>query len=99
MIVTLTPNPSIDRSISVPQLLHGGVNRASASRVDPGGKGINVSRAVVANGGATVAVLPVGGVHGRMMTQLLDGTGVVVEAVPIAQSIRANIAVVCFFVR
>lgn len=94
MIVTVTPNPSVDRTIAVDRLLEGEVNRATATRLDPGGKGINVSRAVVANGGATVAVLPVGGVHGRMMTQLLDGTGVVVEAVPIAQSIRANIAVV-----
>ena len=36
MIVTLTPNPSIDRTVSVPALEHGEVNRASDSRIDPG---------------------------------------------------------------
>jgi 1-phosphofructokinase len=48
MIVTLTPNPSIDRTIGVPSLEHGEVNRATSSRIDPGGKGVNVSRALSA---------------------------------------------------
>lgn len=94
MIVTVTPNPSVDRTIAVEVLRHGEVNRATATRVDPGGKGINVSRAVATNGGETLAVLPVGGAHGRMMTELLAHTGVPVRAVPITESIRANVAVV-----
>ena len=44
MITTLTPNPSIDRTMLVENLLPGEVNRAASSRTDPGGKGVNVSR-------------------------------------------------------
>ena len=55
MIITLTPNPSIDRTIGVPELQPGEVNRATPSRIDPGGKGVNVSRALSANGVDTVS--------------------------------------------
>lgn len=92
MIVTLTPNPSIDRSISVPQLLHGEVNRASASRVDPGGKGINVSRALAAQGAATVAVLPSGGPEGALMGELLRAADVEHVTVPVRGTLRMNVA-------
>jgi 1-phosphofructokinase len=50
MIVTLTPNPSVDRTIEVDELVRGAVLRAVASHVDPGGKGVNVARALAANG-------------------------------------------------
>ena len=46
MIVTLTPNPSLDRTIEIPELHRGEVHRATGGRVDPGGKGVNVSRAL-----------------------------------------------------
>ncbi|HEX2374331.1 MAG TPA: 1-phosphofructokinase, partial [Actinomycetota bacterium] len=58
MIVTLTPNPSVDRTIEVDALHRGAVLRARSTRVDPGGKGVNVSRALAANGRKTRAVLP-----------------------------------------
>ena len=75
MIITLTPNPSIDRTIGVPDLQPGEVNRATTSRIDPGGKGVNVSRALSANGVQTVAVLPLGGPEGHLMSELLDAAG------------------------
>ena len=65
MILTVTPNPSLDRTYELPGLRRGAVLRASADRVDPGGKGVNVSRAVAAAGHRTVAVLPLGGPRGR----------------------------------
>ena len=94
MIVTLTPNPSIDRTVSVALLERGEVHRATNSRVDPGGKGVNVSRALAAHGLATVAVLPSGGAEGHLLEELLTSTGVEVLPVPIAGSVRANIALV-----
>lgn len=94
MIITVTPNPSVDRTIEVADLLRGKVHRATSTRMDPGGKGINVSRAVHAHGGDTLAVLPIGGAHGRMMTDLLSETGTPVRPVVVAGSIRANIAIV-----
>ncbi len=60
MILTVTPNPSIDRTVVLPGTLHrGGVHRADAVLFQPGGKGVNISRACVAAGVPTVAVLPV----------------------------------------
>jgi hypothetical protein len=54
MIVTLTPNPSIDRAIGhrCPASSAARSNRATSSRIDPGGKGVNVSRALTPNGTA-----------------------------------------------
>ncbi|MGC5584616.1 1-phosphofructokinase [Ornithinimicrobium sp. W1679] len=92
MIVTLTPNPSIDRSISVPDLQRGEVNRATDSRIDPGGKGINVSRALRAQGSPTVAVLPSGGPEGHLMEELLTAADVPHAPVPVAGTLRMNVA-------
>ena len=59
VIVTLTANPSLDRTVALPgPLLRGEVQRAVSVRQESGGKGVNVSRALVASGLKTVAVLP-----------------------------------------
>src|SRR4029450_3155925 len=94
MIVTLTPNPSVDRTIEVDALHRGAVLRARASRVDPGGKGVNVSRALAANGRKTRAVLPGGGWEGEQLAALLAPADVPVVVVPVSGSVRANVSVV-----
>ncbi|MFJ7156027.1 1-phosphofructokinase [Streptomyces sp. NPDC101118] len=93
MILTVTPNPSLDRTYEVAALERGAVLRATADRVDPGGKGVNVSRAVAAAGGRTVAVLPLGGPPGTLIAELLGGQGIDVTAVTIAGQTRSNISV------
>jgi 1-phosphofructokinase len=58
-VVTLTANPSLDRTLSLPGPLNrGGVARLGTSRTEPGGKGVNVARAVAAGGVSVVPVLP-----------------------------------------
>jgi 1-phosphofructokinase len=94
LIVTVTPNPSLDRTLEVESLLRGEVVRAHASRTDPGGKGVNVSRALVANGHRSRAVLPLGGPDGEVLAALLEGLGIEVAAVPIADAVRSNVTVV-----
>ncbi|WP_020141823.1 1-phosphofructokinase [Terracoccus sp. 273MFTsu3.1] len=93
MIVTLTPNPSIDRAVLIDALRRGEVHRATSSRIDPGGKGVNVSRALAAQGGSTVAVLPSGGPEGHLLEELLDASGVGHVSVPVCGSVRMNISV------
>ena len=93
MIVTLTPNPSIDRAVLIDALRRGEVHRASSSRIDPGGKGVNVSRALAAQGGSTIAVLPSGGPEGHLLEELLDAAGVTYASVPVRGSVRMNISV------
>ncbi|MFG2815488.1 1-phosphofructokinase [Streptomyces sp. NPDC048410] len=92
MILTVTPNPSLDRTYEVPALERGEVIRASGERMDPGGKGVNVSRAVAAAGRRTLAVLPLGGAPGALIAELLDAQGIEVAPVPVAGATRSNIA-------
>ena len=59
MIVTFTANPSLDRTVALSgPLERGEVQRAVSVRQESGGKGVNVSRALVASGLESVAVLP-----------------------------------------
>jgi len=59
VIVTLTPNPSIDRTVTLAgELERGAVLRAESVTSQGGGKGVNISRAAVAAGVPTIAVLP-----------------------------------------
>ncbi|MDX2602760.1 1-phosphofructokinase [Streptomyces caniscabiei] len=92
MILTVTPNPSLDRTYEVPSLDRGEVIRATGERMDPGGKGVNVSRAVAAAGRRTVAVLPLGGAPGALVADLLDAQGIEVARVAVAGATRSNIA-------
>ena len=93
MIVTLTPNPSVDRAITLDALVRGEVLRASDVRVDAGGKGVNVARAITAQGGDAIAVMPVGGPEGHLLEELLDAAGVPRRSVAIEGSARMNISV------
>ncbi len=91
-IVTVTPNPSLDRTIELAgELQRGAVQRATRSTAEPGGKGVNVSRVVVASGGDTVAVLP-----GDELDPVLVGLatrGIPTAALPIGAPLRSNVTV------
>ena len=51
MIVTVTPNPSIDRTVTLSApLTRGAVHRVSSVTSEPGGKGVNVARALTLAG-------------------------------------------------
>ena len=91
LVVTVTPNPSVDRTLEVTALDRGDVNRATATRIDAGGKGVNVTRALVANGHRSLAVLPLGGGDGDVLSRLLIAGGVPHRIVPTAARTRTNI--------
>jgi 1-phosphofructokinase len=91
MINTLTLNPSLDRAIEVEELVRGEVIRATRARLDPGGKGVNVTRALLANGIASIAVLPCGGEEGQQLVRLLRAEGVDPITVAIAGHTRSNV--------
>jgi 1-phosphofructokinase len=94
VIVTLTLNPSVDRTVEVETLARGEVMRAHGVRVDPGGKGINVSRALATHRLPTRAVVTVGGAEGEHLVALLRDTGIEILPVRIEGAIRSNITVV-----
>jgi len=75
MLLTITPNPALDRIITLSSLMTGAVNRASDVRVSAGGKGINVARAARALGGDVLACAPLGGLNGARLTALCADEG------------------------
>jgi 1-phosphofructokinase len=91
MIITLTLNPSLDRTVELDELVRGQMLRATASHVDPGGKGVNVTRALLANGIASRAVLPCGGEEGQHLVRLLQAEGVDPICVWITGHTRSNL--------
>ncbi|MCB5281222.1 hexose kinase [Arthrobacter sp. AL08] len=91
MIVTLTANPSLDRTVALPgPLVRGEVQRAVSVRQESGGKGVNVSRALVASGLKTVAVLP--GAEADPVLAGLREVDVPFAALPIGEPLRSNVA-------
>lgn len=94
MIVTLTTNPSLDRTLALTDLRRGQVNRATTSTVEPGGKGVNVTRALVTHGTPSTAVLPIGGPSGRLLTILLAEDQTPFVPVSIDGALRVNTTVV-----
>jgi 1-phosphofructokinase len=93
LIVTLTPNPSIDRTLRIPPLRRGAVVRATSATAEPGGKGINVARALTAEGVETIAVVPVSEASGAVLAGLLGAT-TPLDPVTIAGEIRVNVSLV-----
>jgi 1-phosphofructokinase len=93
LIVTLTPNPSIDRTLRIPPLRRGAVVRATSATAEPGGKGINVARALTAEGVETIAVVPVSKASGGVLAGLLGAT-TPLDPVTIAGEIRVNVSLV-----
>lgn len=91
MIVTVTPNPSVDRTYEIPALAAGEINRAARVHQEPSGKGVNVTRALAVNGVPSLAVLPCGGPEGDTLIALLAAEQVGYRAVPIGGSVRVNI--------
>jgi 1-phosphofructokinase len=93
VIVTLTLNPSLDRTVEVPVLVRGQVIRSTSRLLHPGGKGVNVARALLANGVDAWAVLPAGGAVGRELVELLVDEGVLMTAVEVGAATRSNLTV------
>lgn len=95
MITTLTPNPSLDRTVSLPgELVRGGVNRLTGVTIEPGGKGLNVARVLVGAGQSVTAVLPAAS-HDPLLRVLgaVAADGLRVRPVDVAGSARINTAV------
>jgi len=94
MIVTLTPNPSLDRTVEIDLLERGEVIRVRAAHIEPGGKGVNVARALGLHDVKARAIIPSGGPEGAQLTALLTGESIEPVTVPIAGTVRSNVAVV-----
>lgn len=75
-ILTLTLNPTLDLATAVDAVVAGPKLRCDAPEIDPGGGGINVSRAIRILGGRSTAFAVSGGPTGEMLEHLLRGEGI-----------------------
>jgi 6-phosphofructokinase 2 len=90
MIATVTLNPSLDKIVTVEELIVDEANRWTSLRRDPGGKGINVSRVIHELGGETMAYGFIGGIDGEIFKHLLKQQKVPFDLTPIKGEIRSN---------
>lgn len=92
MILTLTANPSLDRTAVLPTpLTRGAVHRLESVSMQAAGKGVNISRAAVSAGVPTLAVLPARE-QDPYVAELVDH-GIPVEPVPPAGNVRINLSI------
>ena len=93
MIVTLTINPAIDRTVSVDKLVFEDrayiMNRSEAA----GGRGVNASHVIHAFGGRTLALLASGGATGQRMEKLLAKLAFPFEVVRVHSDTRVNLTI------
>ena len=75
-ILTLTLNPALDMASSVPRMVPDEKLRCSDPQLDPGGGGLNVSRAIHALGGESLALVALGGLTGDRLAELIRREGV-----------------------
>lgn len=90
MIVTVTMNPAIDKTVEIARLIPGGLNRISAVEYDAGGKGINVSKTIRELGGRSIATGFLGGNAGRTIEAVLNEKGIEHDFIWVEGETRTN---------
>ncbi len=94
MIITVTPNAAVDKTLTVPNFRTGFRHRASESLTLPGGKGVNIARALKELGEPVVATGLVGGRAGQQIVEGLQRENTLIDFVHIAGESRTSTAVV-----
>src|SRR5688572_20349598 len=92
-IITITFSPCIDKSTSVPSLVPEKKLKCATPKLEPGGGGINVARAIIKLGGNATAVFPSGGYTGKYFNHLMKEEKVPSIIIESANETRENIIV------
>ena len=92
MILTITPNPALDKSTIIQKLIPEKKIRCTNLQVEAGGGGINVSKVIKELGGECTALFPSGGMNGKALEQLLIAQDIQFKAIPIKGETRENFA-------
>ncbi len=94
MILTVTLNAALDRTVAVPSIRLGNRHRAVEARRAPGGKGVNVARALKHLGEPVIATGLAGGATGTRIGELLGAEHVLHDFTEVAGDSRTNISIV-----
>ncbi len=89
-IITLTINPALDKISRIEQVVPNEKLRCQPPAREPGGGGVNVSRAIRRLGGESLAIYPCGGLNGELFKELLDDEGVEHQPITIEEMTREN---------
>jgi 6-phosphofructokinase 2 len=92
-ILTITMNPTIDKSTRIDRVVPERKLRCEAPHYEPGGGGINVSRAIRKLGGTSTAFYTSGQSHGQMLEKLLDREGLNHRPIHIEERTRESFTV------
>ena len=92
-ILTITLNPALDVSASVPHVTAGAKLRCGPERYDPGGGGLNVARAIRFLGGDVRAFAALGGARGEHLKRLLEAEGIPLIPYPAPGETRESLAI------
>jgi len=92
-ILTVTLNPALDVTTAAARVVPDIKLRCDAPRFDPGGGGINVSRAIRAMGGDSTALVALGGATGQRVAELMAATGIALQALPAPGETRQSLTV------
>ena len=90
-ILTITLNPALDMSTSAARVVPDIKLRCEAPSFDPGGGGINVSRAIRNMGGHSAALVALGGTTGQRMADMLDAAGISLITLPAPGETRQSL--------
>ncbi len=94
MIITVTMNPAIDKTIDLDCFIHGGLNRIHRIEQDAGGKGINVSKTIQKLGGTSTATGFLAGNAGDMIEKTMKEYGIKTDFIRIEGETRTNTKIV-----
>lgn len=94
MIKTVTLNPAVDKTVVINDFKIGDVNRISSVRLDPGGKGINVSKTIKALGGGSIATGFLAGRNGEYIKDCLNRSAVSNDFLHVKGETRTNLKIV-----
>ncbi len=92
-IVTLTMNPALDKSASTHHVTPEDKLRCHALRLDPGGGGLNVARAIHQLGGMSTPLYVAGGMNGQVLQKLLQAHNLPEHCIAIAGETRESFTV------
>jgi len=93
LILTLTINPAVDRTIDVDKLVFEDRAYIQSTRDSAGGRGVNASRVLHAFGSKTAAILTTGGETGGQLQALLSDVGFPTESVAVKSPTRTNLTI------
>ncbi|MBK5240816.1 1-phosphofructokinase [Clostridium sp.] len=94
MIITVTLNPAVDKTVEVDNCTINSVNRVSSIKLDAGGKGINVSKVVKSLNGESIALGVLAGKTGEFIKDYLDTEKIKNDFVFVTGETRTNIKIV-----